>query len=58
MRGTAPECDHDPECDARTIARAEEIRRDKARMKGVKRHVTDLHRSVMGRKSKREKVRE
>jgi hypothetical protein len=42
--------EHDPHSDARTLIQAEQIRRDKKRLKGVRVHAKTLHRSLgMGR---------
>lgn len=39
---------HDPELDARHLARADEVRSDKKRFKAVQEHAHKLHRAVFG----------
>jgi hypothetical protein len=44
--------EHDPEMDARALARAEEIRNDSKRMSAVRAHVEKMNRAIGAKVSK------
>jgi hypothetical protein len=44
--------EHDPEMDARALARAEEIRNDSKRMNAVRAHVEKMNRAIGARVNK------